>query len=211
MSENLDNIINKLSDDLTPVKPLAHPLKRVVPHMILSAIFVGTIAYFMGIRPDLAEQLRSTLFLMDITFAIFITVTAAFASAYLSIPDALGKKWIATFPFIGLGFFAAWNLIRAYTEGSHMPGFHVDHCMGEGVFAAVVPLIIAAFLIRKGATTCPKLSAIMNILFAGGLGYLALKFTCSMDTVGHVLVSHMLPYMVVGTLLGIFAKKLYRW
>ena len=206
-----DDFIDGLCGDLKPVKPLAHPLKRILPFAVLAALFVAIATYFVGVRPDVGERLQDSSFLIETILVAFIVITSAIASAYLSVPDARGKKWLIALPFTGLGIFALWSAIRGYTEGMKMPKLHIDHCMGEGVFMAVVPLLVAVFIIRKGATTSPKLSAIMNVLFAGGLGYLALRFTCMMDTIGHSLVSHMLPYIVIGTALGLFSQKLYKW
>jgi len=209
--ENFNKFIDGLADDLEPVKPLAHPLQRILPFFIFAVMYVGALVYFVGVRHDILNKFSDPSFLIENALMVFILVTAGLSSSFLSVPDMRGQKWLIALPFTGIGVFCVWSLIRAYTEGLHMPQLHLDHCMGEGVFMAVVPLTMVLFMMKKGATTRPRLTALMNLVFAAGLGYVGLRFTCMMDTVGHATISHLLPYLAIGTLMGMAAKKLYKW
>ncbi len=64
---------------------------------------------------------------------------------------------------------------------------------------------------ESGAATHPVRMAIMNILAAGGLGYVTLRFSCLVDDIGHTCVYHLLPFVVAGAVLGLLARWLYRW
>ena len=209
--QDTDKLIETLSDDLKSVKPLPHPLLRVLPYIVFAAIYVGILVYFVGTRPDLNIQLSDAGFITENALMIFIVLSAALAASFLSVPDMCGAKWLPVLPLTAAGAFIVWSAIRVYAEGLHMPTLHFDHCMGEGGFMAVVPLTMVVFMIRKGATTRPIMTAVMNILFAAGLGYIGLRFTCMMDTVGHTAVSHLGPYVIIGALLGVWARKLYKW
>jgi hypothetical protein len=208
---DIDDLIGKLSEDLEPVKPLPHPLLQAVPYTIIAFGYMAATAYFVGIRPDLADKLGDAAFMVEIFLMGFLSLTAIITAIYLTIPDMRGDKWLIAVPFTILGAFMTWIAIRSYTEGVYMPKLHMDHCMGEGGYMTIIPLAVLFFLTKRGATTRPYLSSVMTILSVAGLGYVGLRFTCMMDTVGHATIGHMIPYIVIGSLLGMGAKKIYKW
>ncbi len=212
MSEQeLDKFIDGLADELEPVKPLAHPFVRIAPFFVIAILYVGVLVQFVGLRPDIANKFTDPSWMMETFMMGFIAISAGIASAFLSVPDMRGEKWVVAPPLTTLGIFAVWSTFRAMSEGLHMPQLHMDHCMGEGMFMAAVPMTMLIFMIKKGATTRPRLTCFMNILSAAALAYIGLRLTCMMDTVGHATVSHLVPYVVIGTVLGLGAKKLYKW
>ena len=212
MSEqDLDKFIDGLADDLAPIKPLAHPFVRIAPFFIVAALYVGALVFFVGLRPDIGNKFVDPSWMMETFLMGFIAISAGIASAFLSVPDMRGAKWVIAPPLTTLGIFAAWSTFRAMSEGLHMPVLHLDHCMGEGVFMAAVPMTMLIFLIKSGATTRPRLTCFMNVLAASALAYIGLRFTCMMDTVGHATVSHLIPYVLIGAVLAAAAKKLYKW
>ena len=212
MSEqNLDKFIDGLADDLAPVKPLAHPLVRIAPLFVVAAAYVVGVSYFIGLRSDIGDKFTDPSWMLETFLMGFISISAAIASSFLSVPDMRGAKWVVAPPLTTLAIFVVWNIFRAISEGLHMPNIHFDHCMGEGMFMAAVPMTMLIFMIKRGATTRPRITCFMNILTASSLGYIGLRFTCSLDTVGHATVSHLIPYVVIGAFLGAAAKKLYKW
>ncbi len=64
---------------------------------------------------------------------------------------------------------------------------------------------------RKDATVHPVLLVAMIPLAAGSLGYICLRLSCMMDTAGHNLVYHMGLFLILGMLLRVIARRLYRW
>ena len=208
---NIDTVINGLCDELEPCKCLAHPFVRVLPFLGVAIIYIAALVYFIGVRSELTKKFADASFMFELFLMAFMSISAAIASSYLAVPGACEKKWIIVPPLTAFGIFCVWSLIRAVSEGMHMPALHMDHCMGEGMFMAIIPMTMMIVLVRNGATTSPKITALMNALAAAGLGYVGLRFTCSMDTVGHATVSHLLPYVVIGMIMGLGARKLFKW
>lgn len=209
--ENLSNFIDGLADELEPVKPMGCPIRRIMPFIVFAAIYVAALVHFVGVRMDIEDKFADPAFLIENALMIIALVSAALCSSFLCVPDMRGHKWMIALPIGSVSIFALWSVIRAWSEGLHMPHLHFDHCMGEGLFMAAVPLTMVLFMMRRGATTHPRLSALMNLIFAAGLAYVGLRFTCNMDTVGHATVMHLFPYLFVGALLGLGARKLYKW
>ncbi|MCB9984005.1 MAG: DUF1109 domain-containing protein [Rhodospirillales bacterium] len=210
-NKNIESLIEGLADELKPQKPLPHPLLRVLPFLVIAIIYVSGLVYIVGVRSDIGEKFSDPAYMIEIFLMAFTALSSGIAASYLSVPDMRGAKWVIAPPLTALAIFCVWSIIRASAEGMHMPHIHFDHCMGEGVFISVAPLALLITLIRKGASTHPYLGALMNAMAAAGLGYVGLRFTCSMDTVGHATVSHLIPYVIIGMILALSARKVFKW
>lgn len=210
--KNLDSLIGNLTEELEPTKPMAHPFIRMMPWCALVLVYVYLVVEYVGVRHDLGAKLTDPRFIFEISIISFVGITALISSNYLCVPDMRGRSWMIALPFTGLGLFSIWSVIHAIMiEGEHMPQLHIDHCMGEGAFMAVIPLAMLLFMMRKGATTRPLLMASMNVLTVISISYIGLRMTCAMDSVGHTVVGHLLPYIGIGLVLGLAARKLYKW
>ncbi len=212
MSEpSVDDMINSLTDELEPVKPMAHPMARALPWMIGAAVYAWFVVHHIGLRPDSLEKLSDLHFLFENMLVGLVGISAALCACWLCVPDMRGQKWIIAVPFSFLAVFFLWGGLRSLIEGVHMETAHFGHCMGDGFWIAIVPAAIMVFLSTGGATTRPFLSAFMASLSVASFGYIGLHFTCMMDTVGHAMVYHLIPFVLLGMALGLIARRLYRW
>ena len=138
-------------------------------------------------------------------------LSAALCAAFLCVPDMRGQKWLISVPFTFLAVFLLWIGLRSWVEGVDMPAIHMGHCMSDGFWMAGIPAAIMVFLSTRGATTRPYLSALMVTLAITAFGYIGLRATCMMDTVGHATIYHLIPFTVFGAVLGLIARRLYKW
>lgn len=208
---NIDDLIGSLSDELKPVKKAKHPLFYALPWLFITALFLAFVVFYVGIRHDVADQLHDTVFLFETLIVAFWGIASAIASSYLMVPDMRGKKWLLPVSMTLATVFLIWNIVKAYAEGLHMPHLGFDHCMREGLFMAFVPMMAFIFFVRGGATTRPIVMGVMNLFAGTSIAYIGLRFTCSMDSVGHSTIMHLAPYLVIGALMGVFARRLYKW
>ena len=214
MSENekdFSELINSLSEHADENKPLRAPIWRALFYFVLTAAYiVGTMIY-SGLRHDWAEVMRETGFVFEMAMSLLIWISAIIAAAWLCVPDMRGQNWLKTVPYTLISVFTLWVIIRGYTEGTHFQPFHFEHCVEHGLLVASIPLILVIFMARQGATTQPYHMAVMNGLVIASIGWLTLRLSCSMDDVGHGLFFHFLPLFVCGVIVGVFARKLFRW
>jgi hypothetical protein len=211
MSKQTEALIKELSGDLEPVKRLSHPLLRVLPWMALACAYVAGVVYTLGVRPDISARLVDPIFLFETSLLGFVALSAALVSSWLCVPDMRGKSWMAGVPLTALGVFALWTTIKGFSEGLNMPAIHWDHCFNDGALMGFVPMAAVVFFARGGTTTHPVMMSLMNTLSVGALGYVGLRLTCIVDTVGHACFYHFFPFVVLGLVTGVFARKLYRW
>lgn len=207
----IEALIENLTQELTPVKKLCHPFLRALPWMVASLVYTAAVVSYLGLRPDLAYKLSVPVFLFETGLAFFIGVSAAFSSVWMCVPDMRGQKWLPIVPLTALTVFLFWTVLRAFTEGINFPVPHWDHCFQDGALLGALPVALIVFVSRRGATTRPFFMSIMNFLAVGAFGYVGLRFTCMLDTVGHAGLYHIAPFLVIGMALGLAARHLYRW
>lgn len=208
---DINNLIEDLTKELEPVKPQAHPMLRVLPWFVIAPLYVFVIVQIIGPRPDLSMMLADLNFLMEVVLMAGLAVSGGIASYFLSIPDMRGQKWLLGVPFTILGIFMLWCFLRGAVEGPAIPQLHWDPCIHEGIFMALVPMAVLMFMLRKGATTKPVFMTSMNIMAVGALASIGLRMTCIIDTVGHIVMYKVMPFALIGLMIGVFARRIFKW
>ena len=205
------SLIKELSADMPPLKKLAHPTLRTLPWIAIGAIYLFAVVQYLGLRHDAALKLQDTSFLFEVGIVAFISMSAALCSSWLCVPDMRGHRWINAVPLTLLGGFFILEVSRLITEGFFMPDIHWTHCQNDGLLLGVIPAASIMFLSKKGSTTQPFMMIAMNVLAVSSASYIGLRFTCSIDMVGHSFILHMLPFIVMGGIAGFAARALYKW
>jgi hypothetical protein len=214
-TDNLDRLADELVAGLTPVKPLRHPLIRILPWLGMAIAYAMAVTFGLGIRPDLPAKLHEMHFLTEIIWAAVVVASAALAGAWMAVPDARGQGRICTIPAVLAAGFALWAMTDSLGGGTahNMPlrplSWHF--CATHALILGALPVAAMVLMSRRGATARPRMMSLMNILAAGALGWLALRFTCVSDDAAHIFLYHFLPFAAAGGVLAALARRLYRW
>lgn len=209
-NEPTDKLIDSLCADLQPCKKLRHPCKCGSGWMAIALVYSAIALAILGIRDDLLLKLHDLTFLFEVGIMLAMSISAALATAWMRFPDMRGKPWISAVPYTLLAVFLAWTLLRTWTEGfGHI--IHEDYCLLATALFSVVPVAAIIMMTRQGTTVCPYSVAMMNTLAVGGLGYACLRLNCAADTVSHSCFYHFLPFVFLGMVLGMAARKIFRW
>lgn len=206
-----ETLIKDLAQNLEPAQPLRHPFIRMIPWVLATGVYIFLAGFVHGYRLDLVTKIQEFTFVFELSIAFFTALSAAFASAWVCVPDARGRLWVAVFPIAGLIVFILWSLMRFILEPYDYSYFSTAHCIGSAMLMGLIPGLFICFLMKKGATTRPYLLSFLNIVAVGFAGYIGLRLTCPMDTVMDGTFHHYIPYLFAGLVLGFFAKKLYHW
>ena len=206
-----DQLINSLTERLTPVERLASPLAIFSRWTGLSLIFLIALVFFIGVRQDLPSVLSNPVFLFEIVMAFLIFISAGLCTFYLSIPGQPHQKNILWVPIIFFAGFAGWVFYRSIFTPMTFPDYHWSHCMGFGLAMISLPLAYSIYQTKKGASTRPYLLTLMMALSAGALGYIGLRFICHLDGIGASFYQHVFLFVIIGALLGLAARKILRW
>lgn len=212
MSKNTDALINGLTEELKPMKCMGHPCMRILPWILGAVAYMAGVAYLLELRGDVHAIAYDTVFLFEVALMAAVFVSASLTAAWMCIPDMQGKKWMIAVPVTLSGVFLLWTGLRTFTEGETIPHINwMHHCFTDAMLMGFVPAIAMVFITRRGATTRPYLMALMNVLAVTGLAYIGMRFSCGADSVGHVFIYHVFPFVVGGTLLGMLGRKIYKW
>ncbi len=211
IKQDTSQLIESLSDDLTKIKPMAHPLKRAIPWVILTVIYIISVVYYLGIRGDFASKLHDPIYVFELSHALAISISAVICSLWLCVPDMREQKWMIAVPLSLFATFIVWVLLKSTLDMHKTFTLDWGHCHEDSILFGVVPALAILFISIKGRTTHPNLISLMSAISVGGLGYMGLRITCASDDIGHLCVYHILPYLLLGLLVTIFAKRIYRW
>lgn len=210
-TDDLNTTIDALTQALTPVKKCAHPYVSASFVFTLTLIYGAVMVFYIGLRPDLPEKWGSMFFVTGIFSALGLYITSAIAAAWLCRPDTHGRTWLPLIPIGFAGFLASVTFVQALQQGLHFPLPHWDHCFTDGTLMSSIPAAALMFMTMNGHTTRPRMMATMVILAVIALSYIGLRFTCMMDTVGHSFFYHIFPATIFGAVIGMLARRLFRW
>jgi hypothetical protein len=165
-------LIDRLSADARPVRPLQRPALRALAWLALAALFIAAVAAIAGVRPGLIALFDDPWFALGRAGALATAVAGALAACELSVPDR-SPRWIwLPVPFaliwlagMGYGCVADWLI-----EGAR--GLRVGHsldCFKTIVLTSLPPGIILFLMVRHAGRVRPIATA-----FAAGLALAAL-------------------------------------
>ena len=206
-----EDLIKDLSKDLTPMQAARCQIQRSFSWVIFSVLYASAIGYYIGMRPDIDVVIHESVFLFEIILVGITGLFAAFSSVSMTIPDMQGRKWLKPVSFTLIGVFFLWTLTHWFGNGMPVPSDRWNHCINEAAIIALVPIAMLLYMTKRGSTTTPVLMSVMNITAVGTLAYIVLRLTCMVDEIGHIFFFYVIPFLVVGTLLGVLARRLYRW
>lgn len=206
-----ESLINKLCEDLKPIKKIKHPLGCALFLETLLIAIIGVFIWYLGMRPDLSERMMDPVFLFEMSLIGLTGITAALCSFWLRVPDMRGAEWMLPVPLTLLAVFVLWTAIRLITGHTPVPSLEFHHCMGEGILMVAVPAALMFFAVLGGCTIHPVLMAVMNGTIIASAAYMALRLTCGSEDVGHILFTHLFPFIIIGGGAGFLARRFYKW
>lgn len=206
-----ENVINKLCNDLEPVKALQHPLLRAQPWAFAIIAYIIIASFIIGIRSDISVQIKETIFLFEVIIATAIGISALIATFWSTVPDMRGQKWVIAIPFVLLTMFTIWFASRAVGEHMLIHDYGWHSCFGKGLVLSAIPIAFSVFIAQKAASTHAYVTTFLSALSAGAFGFVALRFTCMDETIEHAVLHHLVPFLVTGIIAGTLAKRICKW
>lgn len=209
--ESTEEFIERLSEDLKPVKHIFSPVWTVTPWLIVVLGYLAGVVHFLGLRMDWEEKLAAPEFLFELSLTFSIAVSAGYCAGWMAVPDMREKNWMQAVPLTLFGAFLLYMLCHIVPEGMSVPHLQWHHCFSDAILMAFVPIAALSILVKQGATTRPRMLSLMSVLAVGALGWGALRLTCMQDDVAHTLFYHFIPFIIFAVLVGVLARRLYRW
>ena len=213
MSKVANSLIDNLVDDLAPVRTLK-PSSGLAVAAILTIAACSSVAFFMGVRGDLAMGMAHEMFFLRTGVLLMLGIATAFAAANMARPGVgnLNRGWI--WALITAGLFP---LTAAIMSAINMPPVEALRPT-EGLRCLTVSSISAliiggglTFWLRQGAPTSPERAGWLVGISSGALGAVAYNIHCPFNDIYYIGFWFTLPVLVSAIGGRIIVPRLIRW
>lgn len=211
MDNKHENIIEKLCQDLEPAQKCRNPVYCAMTWFFMGLFSVLIVGSLMSFRHDLAVKISEPVFMIEMVLILSLSFSAALASAFLRVPDGGEHKIVLVLTYILFAIVAVFVGRELFLHDAIWPSLTLSQCMLDAVLTGVFPVVFMMLMMRGQKTTRPVLCGFLNALAAGAIGYFGLRLTCGSDAASHVCFYHIIPFVLLGIVIGVLARRLYRW
>lgn len=207
-----EELISALAADTLRRATVGQRLARALP--VALAVCVVAFALVWGLRPDLAEALRSPAVLKTVVPLLLVGLAGAVALR-LARPvrqpgaGAMALGLVAVVLAGGFGVALAQAGAGALVDALHTPSLVV--CL-LSIPALALPLLAGVFwALSDGASLRPRLAGAAGGLMAGGLAAAVYSFYCDQDAALFVLPAYSTAVLAVALTGALAGPRLLRW
>ncbi len=209
-----DKMIDRLVDDLTPVKPLK-ARDGLALTLITAAVFAALVAVFGGIRGDILMGIPDPMFFLRGGALLLLGLTSSYAVIAMSQP-AVGnsfKGWVWAL-FAALLFPATAAVMAMIAAPDNMSIFvprygveclAISMLVGTGIAAAQV------FWLRRGAPVALDRAGWLVGMSSGALGAAAYSLHCPFNSIFYIGLWYSLAVAICAILGRLIVPRLIRW
>jgi hypothetical protein len=212
MMENIDELIDRLSQDTMQAKIAPHPFLLSLKWMGWAVAYLLLLFTLSGLRPDVMVKLHEPLFDAEIAALAGIFVATSLSAALLSFPDMYQMRRLAFAPVMMVALFVL-VIILAW-QADHPPAplpVHSFECTVSITLFSMLPAVWAFHAMRKFASTHYHWAGSIALLSAFSTGALWLRLHEVNDSITHVVEWHYLPMIAFGMFGWWLGKKLLKW
>lgn len=209
MKTNRKNLIDTLSEDLTPVKPLNLRAVTIAWYFGAFAFAIAIMLVIAPFRENIFEQLASSKqFLFESVFGLITIGFLIYRAIELSRPSGNTSSKALVLPISMLTIWLS-MYVYGYVEPALEPSMHGKrpHCSLEVMLISIPSMLIGMVIIKKQWPIMPTMSALLIGLAAGAIPQLLMQFGCMYETT-HILLYHVLPGLCVGAIAAMLSNKL---
>lgn len=173
-----ERLVERLAENLTPVRPIARPAARLARWLLISAPAACLVVWAFGPRPDLAARLADRGFVVEVGAALLTALTGIYAALCAGLPDQPGWKiWLPTAPmalWLGtLGKQCVDVFLRLGPGGLTVTWDAT--CLPAIALGGLVPALAIAVMLRHTTKFRPARAYLCGALGAAALGAAALR------------------------------------
>lgn len=211
---DIRQLIQRLGDDVTPVRRLPPPMTRAATWLLISIPYVAALALIYRLSGVSISQALDARFLIQQLAMVTTAITAAVAAFCCIIPGR--DRRIALLPFAPL---AAWlaSLVEAclaswLRSGSLSLGLPLDWAYFPRLaLIGFVPAVAMIVMLRRGAPLYPRSTLALGALAVAALGNAGLRFFHAGDVTLAALVCDFGTLALLSALAGWIAPRILLW
>jgi hypothetical protein len=204
-----DRLIDTLSENLQPVKPLRKPVMRAALWSAFATLVIAVIAAIGGSRADLAHAMGEAHFLIPLAGSWLTGVTAALAAFEISLPDRSRRwLWLPVLPILLWGTGFAYSCLANWGD---IPGslalLPESACLVTILVASAALLVVLLPMLRRVKTLRPRLTAWLGCLAVAGFADTAHLLVHTEQDSLIALTVNIVPTALVVVLGGLAGRK----
>ncbi|TAL28634.1 MAG: DUF1109 domain-containing protein [Alphaproteobacteria bacterium] len=205
MSTDTHDLIEKLSKDVKPVRPLPRAGFRALSLSLWSlALALLILEQVHAPRSDLAATFHSPVYLAQGFVMMIAGLLAAFAAFKLSIPDTRLRPSVISSLASATLLWGLLIVIELFKAPAELPAA-APSCFIGLTIGMSAPLALGLVMMMRSAPVWRGWAGYAMVLSVGSFTALVMRFICPDDSPGHLLVWHFLPVLALalpGVLLG---------
>lgn len=210
--ENIDDLVARLAQDTTAVKPAPHPFMLSLQWTGIATIYLAVSLALSGWRPDILEAFHRPWFVAELAALLGIFIVTSVSAALLAFPDLHQKRLLALAPTWMFAIFLLILYFAARTDNPPAPlPEHSFECTLGITLMALLPAVWTFYFMRKYASTHYRLAGSVALLSAFSIGALWLRLHEETDSIAHVIAWHYLPMLAIGIIGLWLGKRLLKW
>jgi hypothetical protein len=208
------DLIASLAANVAPVRRLRPPAIRAACWLLLAAVVLILLAISQGIRPDFAQRLRDSAFVIGMAASLLTGILAAFAAFLVSLPDR-SRLWL----LLPVPALVAWLsnvgyqcLVQWISIGPDGLSFgEAARCFATLVLTSLPLSLAMLVMLRYAAPLRPTAVTLMGSLAVAAITATALSLFHAMDATVMVLMWNVGTAVLLVGLGGLFGRKMFRW
>lgn len=181
MSQNLtENLIAELAGELTPVKRLAHPAKRLAKWMAVAlpvSLVLGAVVEQQHLALAM-ERIRDPRILIELTAILLTALSAGYAALCSIQPGRSPRMWaLPIVPFTVWLSLVGENCWRLFEQIGPDQFSFAPHwtCFPSVAATGFAPALVMVVLLKRGAFLSPTMTVGLGTLAAAALGAVGLR------------------------------------
>jgi hypothetical protein len=199
-------IVGRLTEELTPVRPLWSPWARLACWLALALATVG-LAAAVGLRDDLAIEIDRPRYVVDLAILLAGAGLAATLALLAAVPGRINGRRARD---LGIGLLVM-ALAAAFlgdppaavaSRSTLLTSLRCIACVGA---FGIVPWVVLYRAVGRGAPVDETATALCVGAAAFLVGAAAVRVACPYDDVSHLMLAHELPvvlWAIVSTMLA---------
>jgi len=204
-----DQLIETLTANLQPVKPLRKPGLRAALWTAFATAVIAVIAAVGGSRADLTHAFTEASFLVPLAGSWLTGVTAAVAAFEVSLPDR-SRRWL-WLPVVPVLLWSTGFAYNCFTNFGAIPGslalLPASDCLLTIVLTSVCLIAVLLPMLRRVKTLRPRLTVWMGCLSVAGFADTAHLLVHTEQDSLLALTVNLVPALVLVVLGGLAGRK----
>lgn len=191
MNRDTEKLIDALSGNLRPVRPLDPPMARAGRFLAFAAVCLGAIVLLYGVKPLFLARLDEPVFLVPWLASILTGIAATIAVFHLAVPGA--PRFVFWLPVPPLAVWLATLGAGCLEELLAHGAAHLEtswHCV-QVIVQTSVPLgLVLGWMLRRAAPLAPVATGALAALAVAAFASATLETFHSLQTATMLLLWH---------------------